>query len=158
MQLQLVLALSVRAQSQAGGVSKVNAYINVVDVFATHVLPEIQVGGKTTRTLRFALRSLRFAFYALPLALLVLCFHCALCILCFSTCACSFTLCVFCALNSTLCVLRFVFSAIVFALRFALVVWLLALCVLLVEFFAVFFANARGRLHPHASLPVSIFM
>eukprot|EP00904_Undaria_pinnatifida_P010098 jgi/Undpi1/6218/HiC_scaffold_20.g08702.m1 len=40
--LQLVLALSVRAQSQAGGVSKINAYINVLDVFATQVLPEIQ--------------------------------------------------------------------------------------------------------------------
>ncbi|CAN0552111.1 unnamed protein product, partial [Ectocarpus sp. 12 AP-2014] len=41
--LQLVLALSVRAQSQAGGVSKTNAYMNVLDAFTTHVLPEIQV-------------------------------------------------------------------------------------------------------------------
>ncbi|CAM9833425.1 unnamed protein product, partial [Ectocarpus sp. 12 AP-2014] len=40
--LQLVLALSVRAQSQAGGVSKTNAYMNVLDAFTTHVLPEIQ--------------------------------------------------------------------------------------------------------------------
>ncbi|CAN0047642.1 unnamed protein product [Ascophyllum nodosum] len=40
--LQLVLALSVRAQSKAGGVSKTNAFINVMDVFTTHVLPEIQ--------------------------------------------------------------------------------------------------------------------
>lgn len=45
-QLQLVLALAVRAQSQAGGVSKTNAYINVLDAFTTHVLPEIQVGGE----------------------------------------------------------------------------------------------------------------
>lgn len=42
-QLQLVLALAVRAQSQAGGVSKTNAYINVLDAFTAHVLPEIQV-------------------------------------------------------------------------------------------------------------------
>eukprot|EP00903_Cladosiphon_okamuranus_P009495 g9047.t1 len=40
--LQLVLALAVRAQSQAGGVSKTNAYINVLDAFTAHVLPEIQ--------------------------------------------------------------------------------------------------------------------
>lgn len=43
-QLQLVLALAVRAQSHSGGVSKTNAYINVLDAFTTHVLPEIQVG------------------------------------------------------------------------------------------------------------------
>lgn len=42
-QLQLVLALAVRAQSKAGGVSKINTNINIMDVFTAHVLPEIQV-------------------------------------------------------------------------------------------------------------------
>lgn len=49
-QLQLVLALAVRAQSQAGGVSKTNAYINVLEAFTTHVLPEIQVNKYMCRT------------------------------------------------------------------------------------------------------------
>lgn len=44
-----MLALSVRAQSKAGGVSKTNAYINVLDVFTAHVLPEIQVGQSRLR-------------------------------------------------------------------------------------------------------------
>lgn len=47
-----MLALAVRAQSQAGGVSKTNAYINVLDAFTTHVLPEIQVGGEERRDKR----------------------------------------------------------------------------------------------------------
>lgn len=42
-QLQLVLALAVKGQSQAGGVSKTNPNINVLEVFTAHVLPEIQV-------------------------------------------------------------------------------------------------------------------
>jgi exportin-2 (importin alpha re-exporter) len=39
--LQLLLAVSVRAQSASQGVSEVNKFINVMEVFAAHVLPEI---------------------------------------------------------------------------------------------------------------------
>jgi exportin-2 (importin alpha re-exporter) len=39
--IQLLLALSVKAESSAHGVSATNAYLNVMDVFAQSVLPEI---------------------------------------------------------------------------------------------------------------------
>lgn len=42
-----MLALAVRAQSKAGGVSKINANINIMDVLTAHVLPEIQVKGSS---------------------------------------------------------------------------------------------------------------
>lgn len=53
-QLQLVLALSVKGQSQAGGVSKTNPHINVLEVFTAHVLPEIQVQQQEQRSSRWS--------------------------------------------------------------------------------------------------------
>lgn len=94
MQLQLVLALSVRAQSQAGGVSKINAYINVLDVFATQVLPEIQVrGGNGARPTPSASGCVENSWFSFC-TLCSFCAFCAFCTLFFALCALQFARCV----------------------------------------------------------------